>query len=375
MKDKIIEKYSELVSKRPFTLLIIIAVSTLLLASGASKVETVEQNNEDLLPDTISSVNAFDVIGAEFGQDAGGSTYTVLLETEPEYANSSEIRDVRDPEFLRYLDTVSTDLESHEDIVTVNSAADLVSSPSDLREASEQLSNSRASSYISEDYSFTIIRITAVDVSDQEQLAEFIQQSVETIEGPTGVEASYTGSPFIDQAFQDQADSTMGLTSMISLVGIVVVIVLLFSSVTYGLISLLALIFGILSGYGMYGLLGLDMSPATSGAVSMGMGIAIDFGIQTVSRYREEREIYGIESAVQETVQGVLNPMTIALIAALIGFTSLSFGRITFLSDLGTMLTLTTLFAFIGALTLIPVMLVLNDRYRGLSKEKGKTGN
>jgi predicted RND superfamily exporter protein len=95
----------------------------------------------------------------------------------------------------------------------------------------------------------------------------------------------------------------------------------------------------------------------------MGMGIAIDFGIQTVSRYKEERQNYGIEKSIEKIIEGVFKPMTIALVAAIIGFTALSFGRITFLSDLGTMLTFTTLFAYIGALTLIPVLLVLYDKY------------
>lgn len=95
----------------------------------------------------------------------------------------------------------------------------------------------------------------------------------------------------------------------------------------------------------------------------MGMGIAIDFGIQTVSRYKEEREEYGIQKSLEKMIAGVMKPMTIALVAAVIGFTALSFGRITFLSSLGTMLTLTTVFAYIGALTLIPVLLVLHDRY------------
>ena len=71
-----------------------------------------------------------------------------------------------------------------------------------------------------------------------------------------------------------------------------------------------------------------------------------------------------VKDALAETVEGVINPMTIALLAALIGFASLSLGRITFLSDMGTLLTLTTLGAYIGALTLIPASLVFYDRYK-----------
>ena len=99
MKKKIIQRYSETVSKRPVTLLLVMVVLTGLMV-GSSNVETVEQNNQDLLPDSIPSVNAFDVISAEFGQGGGGSTYTVLFETEADYHNATELRDVRDPEML-----------------------------------------------------------------------------------------------------------------------------------------------------------------------------------------------------------------------------------------------------------------------------------
>lgn len=366
MNKQIIERYSKLIVDRPFSLLGVMLLLTVFLAAGASSVKTVEQNQADLLPDSIDSVAAFDVIGAEFGQGGGGSTYTVVFETDPNYANSTEIRDVRNPKFLNYLERVSNDLSNTNQVVTVSSAADLVSEPATKREASTQLQESGQSTrFISSDYSFTIMRVSSTDLSseDQQELANDIKRSVQVNDKPAGIKTGYTGTPFINQAFQEQTQSTMSDTSAISLIGVLVVVILLFRSISYGLSSLTALIVGIIAGFGVYGWLGMNMSPATSGAVSMGMGIAIDFGIQTVSRYREERNGMNIQKALAKTIEGVLNPMTIALIAALIGFTSLSFGRITFLSDMGTMLTLTTLCAYLGALTIIPISLVIYDSY------------
>jgi predicted RND superfamily exporter protein len=366
LKQKIIENYSNILTERPFIVLAVITAVTVLMASGATSVETVEQNNEDLLPDTIESVDAFDIIGAEFGQSGGGSTYTILIETAPNHKNSNEIRDVRNPRLLNYMETISNDISSFNEVVDVSSPSDLVQEPSTKRAAWNQMQESgQASNFISSDYSFAIIRVTSTDISSEEaeELATRIKTSVEVNDKPAGIEVGYTGDPFINQAFQEQSQSTQGQTTIISLVGVLVVVILLFRSVINGLTSLSALIFGILSGFGLYGLIGLNLSPATSGAVSMGMGIAIDFGIQTVSRYKEERENLGIQKSLEQMIAGVFKPMTIALIAAIIGFTALSFGRITFLSDLGTMLTLTTFFAYIGALTLIPVFLVLYDKY------------
>ena len=366
MIEKTIELYSKQITRHPFAVLTVLLVSAVVVATGATNIENVSQNNEDFLPDTVESVEAFDVIGAEFGQGGGGSTYTVMFETAPRYKDSNEIRDVRDPELLNYIETVSNDIESMNDVVSVNSAADLVENPSTRREVSNQLQESgQSSNYISDDYSFTIMRISSTDLSSDEEneLASRIKTSVERNDQPAGIKTGYTGQPFINQAFQNESQSTQGQTSLLSIIGVFVLVIFLFRSITYGLTSLSALIFGILTGIGVFGWLGLNLSPATSGSISMGMGIAIDFGIQTVSRYRDERENFGVQKALSEMISGVLRPMTIALIASIIGFTALSFGRITFLSELGTILTLTTLFAYIGALTLIPVILVIYDRY------------
>ncbi len=365
MIEKFIESYSSKIVDHPIKLLAALIISAIVVATGATNIENVSQNNEDFLPDTVESVKAFDVIGAEFGQGGGGTTYTVLLQASPNYPDSNEIRDVRSPEMLRYIETISNDFESMDNVVTVNSAADLVDNPANKREAKTQLKESgTASRYISEDYSFTILRISSTDISSNEQseLASRIRTSVERNDKPAGIKAGYTGQPFINQAFQRESQSTQGQTSLLSIIGVFLLVVLLFKSVIKGFTSLSALIFGIVTGIGVFGWLGFNLSPATSGSISMGMGIAIDFGIQTVSRYRDERERFGIEQALSKMIQGVINPMTIALIAATIGFTALSFGRITFLSELGTLLTLTTLFAYIGALTLIPILLVLYDQ-------------
>jgi predicted RND superfamily exporter protein len=155
----------------------------------------------------------------------------------------------------------------------------------------------------------------------------------------------------------------MQITGLVAILGVIAVVIILFRSIFYGLTSLLTLVFGIATGFGIFGWLGLNMSPATSGALTMGIGVAIDFGIQPIARYIEERDSFGIEKSMEETIKGVITPMTVGLVAANIGFLSLNVGRVTFLSDLGTLLTMTTTMAYIAAFTVIPPALVIWDRY------------
>lgn len=363
-----LEKYANFLEKHPLKMLSAAFITALILSSGASKVQTEEMSQEDILPDSLPVMAAYDRISSEFSSSSGTS-YTLLIETAPNYANSTEIRDLRNPRALRFFKSVSSDLRSFDDIRTVSGPSDLFrnipSGMSESRQVFRRLGEQRWSRYITSDYSAAKIEIRTYELSDSEkmEMTDLIRQTVRVHEKPAGLQITYTGQPFIDQAFQNQTQRTMQLTGIVAILGVILVVIILFKSVFYGLNSLLALIFGIATGFGIFGWLGLDMSPATSGALTMGIGVAIDFGIQPIARYMEERENFGIEKSMEETIQGVATPMTIGLIAANIGFLSLNVGRVTFLSDLGTLLTLTTTMAYVAAFTVIPAALVVWDRY------------
>lgn len=376
--ERTIDRYSDLIFERPGTVLAVVIVVTLLLASGASSIETEQQNQEDLLPDSVPAIAAFNVINAEFSS-AEATTYTVLMEASPNHPNSNEIRDVRDPEVLRFTEAVSNDLSSREDVSSVSSPAglfnDIPSSKRSVQQALETLGENRWQEYISEDYQAARMQVSVIDLTAEEEMemAGTIRDTVEMHDKPAGLEISYTGQAYIDEAFQQQTQDTMSTTATAALVGVVLTVIILFRSIFYGLNSLLTLVFGIAAGFGIFGLLGLNMSPATSGAISMGIGIAIDFGIQPIARYIEERKDLDIQNSLSEMFKGVITPMTVGLIAANIGFLTLSVGQVTFLSDLGILLTLTTTMAYVSAFTVIPPSIVLYDRYFTGDDAKGFT--
>lgn len=376
MIQKTVESYSGLVAKHP---LIVFLVSALFCGSAvaqASSIETVEQGTEDLLPDSVPSVAAFDTLSQEFNA-AGGTTYTVLLETSPKYPNSTSPRDIRNPEVTRYITSTADDLSKIDKVSSVSSPADIYTkTPHSPQEAQRQIDSANIQTrYISPDYTAARIQVTTTGLTTDQQtrIADRIQRTMSYHDRPTGLKISYTGGVYIDKAFQQESQQSQSFTTTVSILGVLVVVVILFRSFLDGISSLLGLIFGIATGLGVYGFLGLNFSPATSGSISIGIGIAIDFGIQMVSRFNEETEKQNtkdLSKALEKALNGVLGPMTVALVAATIGFTALSFGRVTFLSELGTVLTLTTGFAYLGALTLIPSFLVIKNRHLNFSIKK-----
>ncbi len=366
-RDKVIEKYSRVLSNNPGKFLILLIGSAVLMASFSSNVETVEQQTEDFLPESEPVIAAFNTLNAEF-PSAGGTTYTVLIQVDPDHQNSTEIRDVRDPRFLRYTATVTEELRTLERVETVQSPSqlfsDIPSSQRGVEGALQEMGEPRWSRSIAEDYRSIKIEVTTSGLTSEEQaeVAKSIRNSIEAQSLSSDLKVSYAGQLYIDEAFQEQSQDTMGTTSVLSLIGVLFVVIFLFRSIYYGVNSLLTVIFGIAVGFGIYGLLGLNITPQTSGAISLGIGIAVDFGIQPIARYREERKSFKINQALSETLKGVITPMTVGLVAANIGFLALAVGKLTFLADLGYLLTLTTTFAYISALTVIPASIVFYDR-------------
>jgi predicted RND superfamily exporter protein len=368
VKEEILEKYSQIMTERPVTVLIVMLVITSGLEYGGTNVRTDEQSTEDFLPDSVPSIAAFETIQTEFST-AEATSYTILMKTNPQNPGSNEIRDVRNPRFLRYVETVSNDLNKLNKVNSVSSPSDLFqktpSSKADVRNTLNRLGAPRWSQTISEDYTAVKITVNAAGLSADEEteLSNTIRNTVEAHDRPAGIQVMYTGQTYIDEAFQQSSQQTTSTTTSVALIGVLLVVILLFRSVYYGFTALQTLLFGIAAGFGLFGWLGYNLSPATSGAISIGVGIAIDFGIQPVSRYIEERKTKNIPEAIETTYAGVAQPMTLGVIGAILGFSALMFGRLTFLSSLGTILILTTFMAYMTAFLIIPPVMIIYDRY------------
>ena len=220
--------------------------------------------------------------------------------------------------------------------------------------------------YVSDDYGASIIRISLAEMSEEkrEEFVDELENIIEETEKPGGLKLGLTGEPVIARELRKQVLPTMQKTSILSLISIFIIVCILFLSLRYGIISLLAIGFGVIWVYGTLGLLGMPINPTMSGGMSMIMGIGIDFGIQVVNRFRQERKKHGIEKAMEITLSNVFTPMLVTTLAALIGFRAMSLGKLTLLGDLGNMMSLGVLFCFIAAITVIPSTLIISERLK-----------
>ena len=380
MRDKLsklgkkpLERYAKFVSHHALVVLAIFFIFTIFMGYQASLMETAGTSQKDWLPEDVEVVSTYELIADQFAGSFSSST--IAVQTEPRYAKSDEIRDVRDPEVLRYVDLLAERAKLVYGVVSAESAADVIKGvnggriPSSLRSVKSLLEHNEQAEqlirhYISDDYSMTVVRLNLQEDVDAHEAVEELRELIK-MDKPEGVSVDITGGPVIDVTTEELAEETMGMTSSISFALIIVILIIIFASLKHGLIPLLTIAFGLIWANGTLVLAGFNITPETSGVMAMIMGIGIDFGIQVTKRFRFELRTQKREDAMVDTLKNVFYPMTITTIAAVTGFLCLGLGKLPVMKDMGTMMATGVVFCAIAALTVVPAVLVLLERRKG----------
>ena len=365
LKD-LIKLYSGFVANHPYIILLIVIIITSFAFVGAGKIQMESMDYKDMLPDDIEVMIALDVIGDQFG---GSDTVMIAVELDPQYKDSDEPRDIRDPEFIKYLNLLSESVKHVDDVTRVTSTSTILKVLNDdkLPKNHNYITNITKDNplfdnYISKDFSLSIIRISLSDDFNEDDIIKDMNKIINEVPTPTGVKVSLAGQTISMPIVKQSLGSDMAKTSRLSLIGILILLLLLFRSVRFGLTPLATIGIGILWAFGYIGFIGMGMNSATSGVISMIMGIGIDFGIQTVSRFRQELKKASPEKAMNITLSSIFMPMATTTMAALIGFKAMGWGELTMMGDMGIMMSYGIAACFLAAITVVPAILVIGER-------------
>ncbi len=377
MGNKIIEIYSNLVTRFPVVVLVIMLLVSVFAIHMAGTIKTKKSDMKSMLPQDVDAINTLNSIENEFGST---NMVSFAVETDPAYKGSDEVRDVRDPRVIKYMDQLSTLALHTDNVIDVTSPASILRSinggrlPQSIREIQMLTDkNGLLDKSISKDYTLALITIRTTDDVDLNSLEQELEKILGEVPKPPGIAASLGGSVMESQKMQKAIEPDMGRTSVYSLVGILIIVLVLFRSIKYGFTPMTTIIFGTVWTMGYVGLIGMGLSSQTSGVTSMIMGIGIDFGIQLVTRYRLELQNFssleirhpqlqsGHREAMRVTLNNVITPMLTTTLAALIGFQAMSLGRLTFLGDMGTMMSYGVAASMIAAITIVPAIILIID--------------
>src|SRR5660398_261658 len=132
---KPIEKYSGVITRHPFIVLVIMLLVSVYAIQMIGTIETKKSDMKSMLPRDVDSIATLNSIENEFG-----STNSVLfaVEIDPSYIGSDEVRDVREQRVLLYMNQLS-ELSIHtEKVIEVTSATTILKNINQGRLRSQQ---------------------------------------------------------------------------------------------------------------------------------------------------------------------------------------------------------------------------------------------
>lgn len=201
--------------------------------------------------------------------------------------------------------------------------------------------------------------IPNLHIEEMNKLIKTIDDYIEK-ENDSEINFSFTGEPLI----YSHLDSSLLKSQITSLsIAMVLVFLCLFAllrSINGGLIGLIPIIFTLFIIFGVMGFANIPLDIATVLVGSISIGIGIDYSIHFLNRYRFEiqknpSQIEALHSTLVTTGKAITtNMITVAL-----GFLVLVFANLIPLRRFGLLVAITMLSSGVGALTLIPAIILI----------------
>jgi hypothetical protein len=224
----------------------------------------------------------------------------------------------KQPEVLRYMETVQAALLKTGVVGKSNSLGDIVKTvhrelvtsgkedpyripdtPGAVADCINQYQNSNRPQdvwhFVTPDFRTTSIwvQLNSGDNRDMSQVVRMMDIYFESHPPPMGLKHRWFGLTYINVVWQDKMVKGMLEAFMGSFLAVLILMTLLYRSALWGLICMIPLTVTIAAIYGMIGFMGKDYDMPVAVLSSLSLGLAVDYSIHFLSRSRELRARYG----------------------------------------------------------------------------------
>ncbi|GBF36633.1 efflux RND transporter permease subunit [Methanofervidicoccus abyssi] len=371
MIENILRKIAIFSEKKPFLMVMIILIITVLAGIEATNVKF-QTAFEKMLPQNNPIIKTLYEVRDNFG---GTDIIIICIKLKPS-DSPDKVNDIRDPRVLRYIKFLEDDLKGIDGITDVSSPVDVIikenngTVPNDIETVKEiynSLPENVRNKIFNHDYSMVIVNAYTDAGGDQKKLMEVmndIHQRIEDSPVPSGVEVVCTGTPPMRKLLDDLMKKSQVFTTLIGGIGILTVLFLYFRKPLSTVMPLIPIVIAVIWTGGAMGILGIPVDMATAGIGSLLLGMGIDYGIHLMHRYEEERKkgrdvVESIETAVVSTGMAVMATTA----TTVVGFLALVIAPLPMMANLGKVCALGIAFCMICVITLLPALLVIEEKY------------
>lgn len=300
--------------------------------------------------------------------------------------------DVHDPDFLAKMGDFSDFLKTNPHISHVTSIVDLIEQMNEAMGEGRKLPTDRAKieqlwflleghevmeQLVSDDLDEAIIqtRFSSINTNDTKKFIDEVEEYI-TAHQDENVTIQLSGIPSV----YVNMDSSL-LKSQLSSLSIAIVLVLLLISISLrslklGIMGIVPILVTVSAVFGFMGFTGISLDVATVSVASIVLGIGIDYSIHTISSFNYYFKIKNdIDYAIKNTICIIGKSIMINATAVGLGFSVLLFSHLIPMKFMGLLIAISMLLSSLGALTLLPIMIIINHNYKNklLTKKQLKT--
>ncbi|WP_421078273.1 MMPL family transporter [Methanothermococcus sp. Ax23] len=371
MIEKILGRIARFSEKKPFLMVAIIITLTIFAGLEATNVKS-QTAFEKMLPQDDPIIKTLYEVRDNFG---GTDIITICIKLKPS-DSPDKVNDIRDPRVLSYVKFLEEDLNGIDGITKINSPADVIFQKNDgkvpndidtVKEICESLTDEEKSRIFNSEYSMVIINAYTDTGGDQKKLLRLMDDVNERIKDsptPPGVEVVCTGTPPMRDLLNTLMKESQVFTTTVGGIGILFILYLYFRKPLSTVMPLIPVLVAVVWTGGAMGVLGIPVDMATAGMGSLLLGMGIDYGIHLMHRYEEERKKkIPSDKAVETAVVSTGTAVIVTTATTVVGFLALVFAPLPMMANLGKVCALGIFFCMVSVITLLPAMLIIEERY------------
>jgi len=346
-----------------------IIVAVLLITAFMGYGMTLLQFQGDLTKEMPQDLPVYELANKLSSKFTGQEFLVIALTFDDETSTKGIPRDMRDPRVIKSVLELHERLVADPSIEGVRSIAPVFQAwgvPEDIAGVKEVIvATPGAEQFFNRDYSVMLIYADTAVGTDEEKVSEItdkIQQDVEAITRPAGVDYKITGIAPIIVKIVELLKGDIVITTLTAGLVIFMLLVLLERSFSRGFIVFLPLIFTVVWTFGTLGFLGISISVTTGviGAILLGLGV--EYGIFMVSRYYEERERYEPVESITIAVSNIGASTFGSGLTTAAAFFALTLSVMPMIQHLGQTLALGIAFCWLAATVVNPCIILFEER-------------
>ena len=382
--NQVLDRLSRLVTARPYVTILVLLIITVLLAAGTMRrAPLVEGASLAFLPPGNAVAEAIEEIDERFGDSGEVRVVTLVFRGEALTPAGLSQMDtlvdaiVSDPsvrELLAPADPIATPTSLIKDLLRVDGFESVTQAEIDSARSAPEIDGALAA-MTGTDTDGTPVAIATIRLrdTDDERIQDAERKISDLAAGDEGLLRVSSVSPVVvEDEYKEATEQGMQQLIGVALLLIAALILVFMRSLSDLLLTLGGLLIAVIWIIGAEGWLGPDalglIGPPSSLTVVVPIimiSLTVDYAIQAVSHYREQRAAgEPVRGAVRRGLRNVAAPLTLAAVTTIVSLLANLFSPIGVIGDFGIVAGLGVGMSLIVMLTLLPAARTIIDRRR-----------